>query len=71
MSSFGNPKGGVPQGTVLGPRNFIMFINDLTTTAPLYKFVDDSTILRYVKKATLHKCKNRSIWLIYGLFIII
>ena len=28
----------------VGPRNFIMFINDLTTTAPIYKYVDDSTI---------------------------
>ena len=44
VPSVGYPKGGVPQGTVSGPRNFIMFINDLTTTAPIYKYVDDSTI---------------------------
>ena len=43
-ASVGNPNGGVPQGTVSGPRNFIMFINDLTTIAPIYKYVDDSTI---------------------------
>ena len=45
VSSVGYPKvHGVPQGTVSGPRNVIMFINDLTTTAPIYKYVDDSTI---------------------------
>ena len=44
VPSVGYPKGGVPQGTVSGSRHFIMFINDLTTTAPLYKFVDHSTI---------------------------
>ena len=44
VSSVGYPKGGVPQSTVSGPRNCIMFINDLTTTAPIYKYVDDSTI---------------------------
>ena len=44
VSSVGNPNGGVPQGTVSGPRHFITFINDLTTIAPIYKYVDDSTI---------------------------
>ena len=33
-----------PQGTVSGPRNVIMYINDLTTIAPIYKYVDDSTL---------------------------
>ena len=44
MSSVGNHNGVVPQGNVSGPRNVVMFINDLTTTAPIYKYVDDSPI---------------------------
>ena len=44
VSSVGNPNGGVPQGTVSGPRNVIMYINELTTIAPIYKYVDDSTL---------------------------
>ena len=33
-----------PQGTLSGPKDFLVHINDLTTPCPIYKYVDDSTI---------------------------
>ena len=44
FSRSGSPNGGVPQGTLSGPKCFLLYINDLETHVPLYKFVDDSTL---------------------------
>ena len=43
-SLWSSPNGGVPQGTVSGPKDFVIHNNDLHTPCPMYKCVDDCTL---------------------------
>ena len=43
-SSWSHCKAGVPQGTLLGPFSFILFINDLRADIPMAKYVDDTSL---------------------------
>ena len=51
-SNWYQVKSGIPQGSVLGPLMFIMFINDITEVcsnneADIYLFADDTKLCRH------------------------
>ena len=49
-SQSGLPNGGVPQGTLSGPKCFLVYINDLETPVHLYKYMDDSTLFEVCER---------------------
>ena len=44
VSQPGYPNGGVPQRTMSGSKNVLVYIYDLRTPCSIYKYIDDSTV---------------------------
>ena len=61
MSQWISLRGGMPQGTWLGLYIFLILINDLQSTIPLHKYVDDVTaseVLRTGQPSTMQSIIN-------------
>ena len=61
VSSTGYPNGGVHQGTLSGPKNFLVQINDLQAPCPMFNYVDDSSV--YDSEVPLQIRKGAAVWI--------
>ena len=63
VSKWVSVTSGVPQGSVLGPIFFVLFVNDLkdVVSSPLYQFADDHTIVRPILSRLDHIALQRDV----------
>ena len=54
VSDWCSVNSGVPQGSVLGPIFFVLFVNDINdiVSSPIFQFADDHTIPRPIQIAS-------------------
>ena len=63
LSCWANVKSGIPQGSVLGPILFVIFINDMPNTIRSFGqlFADDAKIFRNIKSPSDSDCLHEDI----------
>ena len=62
-SSWKSINAGVPQETKLGPLFFLVMINDLSTSLPMYKYIDDCTIFEVITSACATSTLQKARWI--------
>ena len=70
LSCWANVKSGIPQGSVLGPILFVIFINDMPNTIRSFcqLFADDAKIFRNIKSPSDSDCLQEDIDKLSGRF---